>query len=179
MINRLIQLFDTFSEWSGRAVSWLTLLMVVITFGVVVLRYVFNFGWIAMQESVIYLHGMVFMIGAAYTLKHDGHVRVDIFYQTMKPRNRALVDLLGSLLLLLPMALFIIVVSWKYVSISWGLLEDSPESGGIPAVFLLKTLIPLMALVILIQGLSLVLRNLLAVIQPQTAIENKTDPGES
>ncbi|NIR25762.1 MAG: TRAP transporter small permease subunit, partial [Gammaproteobacteria bacterium] len=119
--------------------------MVLVTFAVVLLRYLFNTGWIAMQESITYMHALVFMLGAAYTLRHDGHVRVDIFYQKFSPRTRAWVDLLGTLLLLLPVTLFIAWVSWEYVSTAWALKEGSRETGGLPGVYLLKTAIPLMA----------------------------------
>ena len=141
--------------------SWLTLFMVLITFIVVILRYLFNVGWIALQESVIYLHVLVFMVGASYTLRHEGHVRVDIFYQRMTQRNKALVDLFGSLFLLMPMCVFILLESWEYVAISWSLLESSAESGGIPAVFLLKSVILLMASLVLMQGVSQAIRSAL------------------
>ncbi len=155
---------DQFSEWTGRAIAWLTLGMVLVTFAVVLLRYLFNTGWIAMQESITYMHALVFMLGAAYTLRHDGHVRVDIFYQKFSPRTRAWVDLLGTLLLLLPVTLFIAWVSWEYVSTAWALKEGSRETGGLPGVYLLKTAIPLMALMLLLQGTSLALRSLLVLL---------------
>lgn len=163
---RFVNLINAISEWSGRAVSWLTLLMVLITFAVVILRYLFNIGWIALQESVTYLHVLVFMVGAAYTLKHDGHVRVDIFYQKMSVRNQAWVNLFGALVLLLPMALFILMVSWEYVATAWALREGSQESGGIHAVFLLKSVILLMALLVLLQGIALGIQSALRLLPP-------------
>ncbi|MCP4043634.1 MAG: TRAP transporter small permease subunit [Gammaproteobacteria bacterium] len=135
--------------------------MVLVTFVVVVLRYVFNLGWIAMQESVTYMHAIVFMLGAAYTLKQNGHVRVDIFYRRMSVRGRAWVDLFGTLLLLFPTCGFIFWVSWEYVATSWSLLESSRETGGLPGVFLIKTLIPAMSTLFLLQGLALTCRSLL------------------
>ncbi len=152
---------DGLNEWCGRSVAWLTAGMVLVTFLVVVLRYVFNLGWIAMQESVTYMHAVVFMLGAAYTFKHDGHVRVDIFYRRLSPRGKAWVDLLGALLLLFPTFGFIFWVSWEYVATSWSLLESSRETGGLPGVFLIKTLIPLTAALFLLQGLALAARSLL------------------
>ncbi len=143
-------------EAIGQAVAWLTLLMVLITFLVVVLRYGFDLGWIALQESVTYLHALNFMLGAAFTLKHDGHVRVDIFYQKFGPRGRAWVDLLGTLLLLLPVCLFILLMSWDYVAESWAVLESSGEAGGLPLVFLLKSILIMMPVLLLIQGLILI-----------------------
>jgi TRAP-type mannitol/chloroaromatic compound transport system permease small subunit len=160
-VNALINIardINRLNEWIGRAIAWLTLAMVVVTFTVVLFRYLFNTGWIAMQESITYMHALVFMLGAAYTLRHDGHVRVDIFYQRFGSRGRAWVDLLGTLLLLLPFMLFIAWVSWEYVAISWELEEGSREAGGLPGVYLLKTAIPLMALSVLLQGGALALR---------------------
>lgn len=162
-LARTARHLDRFSEWTGRLVAWLTLGMVIVTFAVVVLRYLFDIGWIALQESITYMHALVFMLGAAYTLRHDGHVRVDIFYQRFGLRGRAWVDLLGTLLLLLPVTLFIAWSSWDYVGNAWALQEGSPEAGGLPGVYLLKTAIPLMALLLTLQGLSLVLRSLLVI----------------
>ncbi len=145
---------EQISEQTGRAVAWLTLLMVIITFAVVVLRYLFNTGWIALQESITYLHAFVFMLSAAYTLKHEGHVRVDIFYRKMSPSHQAMVDFFGCLLLLIPVCLFITITSWDYVLTSWSLLEGSQEAGGLPFVYLLKSGMLLMTLLLLIQGLA-------------------------
>ncbi len=149
------------NAWVGRTVAWATLLMVLVTFTVVLLRYGFNMGFIAMQESITWLHAMVFLLGAAWTLGEDGHVRVDIFYRRMSPRRRHWVDLLGSLFLLMPMSLFILVVSWDYVAASWALDEASPEAGGLPGVWLLKTLLLVMPLLVLLQGLAQVFTSVL------------------
>jgi len=128
-------------EQSGKGVAWLTLLMVLLTFSIVILRYGFNLGWIWLQEIVIYLHVAVFTIAAAWTLQQDGHVRVDIFYTDMPKKKRALVDLLGTVLFLIPFCLFMLIISWPYVANSWQLLESSREAGGLPLVFVLKSLI--------------------------------------
>ena len=149
------------NEWTGRAVAWLTLLMVIITFTVVVLRYGFNLGSIAMQESVIYLHALNFMLGAAYTLKHDAHVRVDIFYQKMGPRGQAWVDLFGTLLLLLPVSGFIFWTSWEYVAAAWAVQETSGEAGGLPFVYLLKSILILMPSLLIIQGVVIIITSML------------------
>jgi len=146
------------SELVGRLVSWLSLFMVLVTFAVVVLRYLFDLGWIAMQESVTYMHAVLFLAGAAYTLRHQGHVRVDIFYRRFSERGRAWVDLLGGLFLLLPVCLFIFIESWEYVAQSWAVREGSREAGGIAAVYLLKSMILVMAALLLLQGLASVLR---------------------
>jgi len=171
-MNRLRSIavtIDALNEYIGRAVAWFTLAMVFLTFTIVVLRYLFNLGWIAMQESVTYLHAMVFMLGAAYTLKHDGHVRVDIFYSKLGPRGRAWVDLAGAILLLLPVAGFILLISWGYVSSSWSLLEGSREQGGLPGVFLLKSAIPALSILLLLQGLSQAIHSLLILLDKERA----------
>jgi TRAP-type mannitol/chloroaromatic compound transport system permease small subunit len=132
--------------------------MVLLTFLVVVLRYVFDSGWIALQESVSYLHSLVFLLGAAYTLKHDAHVRVDIFYSRFSERTKAWVELLGHLLILIPVMLFIAWISWPYISDAWSVKESSRDAGGLPGVYLLKSLILLMAGLLIIQALVLVMR---------------------
>jgi len=137
---------------SGKAVAWLTVAMVLLTFTIVVLRYGFNLGWIWLQESLIYLHVAVFSIACAWALQEDAHVRVDVFYAGMTDWNRALVDLLGSLLFLVPFCIFVLIIALPYVSNSWKLLETSREAGGLPLVFLLKTLILVMPALLLGQA---------------------------
>ena len=142
-----------FIALSGKAVAWLTVVMVLLTFIIVVLRYGFNLGWIWLQESLTYLHVAVFSVVAAWALQQDGHVRVDIFYGDMTKRNRARVDLLGSVIFLVPFCIFVLVISWPYVANSWKLLESSREAGGLPLVFLLKSLIMIMPALLLGQAL--------------------------
>ena len=153
-IENICALIDTINERIGKFTAWFVLTMVCITFLVVVLRYGFNFGRIALQESITYLHAFVFMVAGAYTLKHNEHVRVDIFYQDMSLKNKSIVDLFGSIFLLLPFTVFIVWVSFDYVIKSWLLLEKSREAGGLPLVFILKTLIPVMAILLFLQALS-------------------------
>ena len=155
--QRSIQVIDLLNERVGRFVSWLVLALVLITFCIVVLRYLFDLSWVMMQESMIYLHGLVFMLGAAYTLKHEGHVRVDIIYQRCTPTVKAWIDLLGTLCLLLPVAGFMLWSSWGYVMDSWDILEASRNSGGLPFVYLLKTCLLLMSGLLILQGLSLLM----------------------
>lgn len=157
---------DRLAEITGQASAWLTLLLVLVTFTVVVLRYVFQFGSIAMQESILYLHASVFMLGAAYTLRFDGHVRVDIFYRDFSARHKALVNLLGSLFLLLPVCIFLLWSSWGYVATAWSLREGSGEAGGLPYVYLLKTLIPLSAFLLILQGIGQALASLGTLLTP-------------
>jgi len=156
-----VRSIDRLNETVGRGVAWLTLAMVLITFTVVLLRYVFAIGWVWMQESYVWLHGIVFMLGAGYTLLHQGHVRVDIFYRDAAPSRKALVDLFGSLLLLLPVVGLIFWGSLDYVADSWARLEESREAGGMPGLFLLKTVIPGFCILLGLQGLSLAGRSLL------------------
>ncbi len=156
-----VRSIDRLNDAIGRSVAWLTLAMVLIAFTVVVLRYVYAIGWVGMQESYVWLHGMVFMVGAGYTLLHDGHVRIDIIYRPAGDRYKAVIDLFGSLLLLLPMVLIVFLVSLDYVASSWGKLEESREAGGLPGLFLLKTVIPVFCLLLGLQGLALAGRSLL------------------
>lgn len=142
----------------GRAAAWLCLFVVAVQFAVVVMRYVFGLGSIWLSESIIYAHAALFMLAAAWTLRDGGHVRVDVLYAELGARKKALVDLGGALLLLLP---FMLVLGWfaiPYVGRSWAILETSPETSGIPAVFLLKTLIPLFALLMAFQGVAQAIR---------------------
>ena len=152
---------DALNESIGRGIAWLTLAMVLIAFVVVIMRYVFSFGFVWLQESYVWLHGIVFMVGAGYTLMHDGHVRVDIFYRPADPRRKAWTNLLGVLLLLLPMILLVFFVSYDYVLMSWAILEESREAGGLPGLFLLKSVLWVFCLLVGLQGLSLAARSLL------------------
>jgi TRAP-type mannitol/chloroaromatic compound transport system permease small subunit len=161
LIRNLQIRLDQFSEFTGNLIAWLVLAMMLVTSLVVFMRYLLNTGSIAMQESVIYMHGTVFLLGAAYALKRQAHVRVDILYQKFSRRTRALIDLLGTLFFLVPVTLFISWVSIDYVSFSWSLKESSPEPGGLPGVYLLKTLIPAMSVTLLLQGLSELIKNAL------------------
>jgi TRAP-type mannitol/chloroaromatic compound transport system permease small subunit len=148
------QCIDRLNAAVGRAAAWACLFVVAVQFAVVVLRYLFGFGSIWLSESVIYAHAAMFMLAAAWTLATGGHVRVDVFYADASPRTKAVVDLCGSALLLLP---FMAVLAWfavPYVARSWAIFERSRETSGIPAVFLLKTLIPAFALLMALQGVS-------------------------
>jgi len=164
----LLRWLDTLAEVTGRSTAWLTLAMVIIACVVVLLRKLFDIGSIALQESVTYMHAMVFMLGTAFTLKRGGHVRVDIFYCRFSPRARAWVDALGSLVLTLPLMIFIGWCSWDYVLDSWRIREGSADSGGLSTIYLLKSLLPLMALSVSLQAIAELLRNLLTLMQPDT-----------
>ncbi|WP_108660854.1 TRAP transporter small permease subunit [Acuticoccus kandeliae] len=153
---------DNTNRFIGKVVSWFVILMVLVQFGIVVARYVFGIGNLWAQESIIYMHGFLFTLAAAYTLSEDGHVRVDIFYRGASLRTRSLVNLFGSVFLLIPVSVIIVVSSWNYVANSWRIFEKSMESSGIPAVFILKTAIPVFGILMAAQGVVLALRSLMA-----------------
>ncbi len=153
-MQKFNQNISKFNNWLGRTVSWLTLLMVIATFVIVILRKFFDLGWIWLQESVTWMHAIVFMLAASYTLNHDEHVRVDIFYTNFSPRKRAVVNLCGAIFLLLPLCAFVIWSSWDYVSESWRIQESSWQSGGIAYLYLLKSIIPITAFLLALQGIT-------------------------
>jgi TRAP-type mannitol/chloroaromatic compound transport system permease small subunit len=159
---RSIRSIERFNIAVGRTIAWLTLLMVLVTFSVVIMRYVFDTGWIWLQESVNWMHAAVFLLAAAYTLANDEHVRVDIFYRNMSPRGRAIVDAAGTLFFLIPFSVFLIWSSWSYVGASWGTQEVSVEAGGLayPWVPILKTLIPVMAALLFLQAIVILTRSI-------------------
>jgi TRAP-type mannitol/chloroaromatic compound transport system permease small subunit len=152
---------DRFSSHLGKASAWLTLFMVLVTFVVVVLRYVFDVGLIWLQESVVWMHGFVFMVGAAYTLQQEEHVRVDIFYREMSPKRKAWVDLIGVAVFLLPLCALLGWKAFDYVAMSWQLQEASRESGGLPypLIPLLKSILVVMPVMVGLQGIALLSRS--------------------
>ena len=166
-MDKLIHILETLIETTGRILSPLTFLMMILTCAVVIARYVFNVGAIPIQESIVYLHGTVFMLGIAYTLKQSGHVRVDIVYQRCSEHVQTLIDLLGTIIFLFPVGIFLLWTSIDFVSFSWSLKETSPEPGGLPFIYLLKTLLPVMAILLLIQGLAEFLKNLRKLLSKQ------------
>src|ERR1044072_7650258 len=159
-IISLAAAIDRLNMAIGRAASWCVLAIVLNGFAVVLLRYVLGLGSIWLQESILYAHAALFLLAAAWTLKEGGHVRVDVFYADASPRMKAWIDLLGALLLLLPFCIAIIWFSWPYLTRSWAILERSREASGLPLVFLLKTLIPLFALMLALQGLSQAIKSI-------------------
>lgn len=162
LIERLADAIDGLNERVGRAVAWFALAMVLIEFVFVMMSFVFGLGSLVMQESAIYLHGSMFMLGAGYTLLHDGHVRVDVFYRGASARTRAKVDLIGTLVFLLPACGLIFVHSLPYVAQSWAIREGSMETSGIQGVFLLKSVVLVFCVLVALQGLSLAARSVLS-----------------
>ena len=152
--TRLAARIGALNEGIRRVPSWLTLLLVLLVFGLVAARYAFAIGSVAAQEAALWLHSLVFLLGAAFTLKRDAHVRVDLVYQRFSPRGKALADLVGTTLLLLPFCVFLCWVSLDYVGMAWSLREGSREPGGLPGVYLLKTLMPVAAVLLGLQGVA-------------------------
>lgn len=158
----LASLIDAFSTATGRVVAWLALAMVLVTCIIVVLRYVFDVGLIWLQEFLTWMHAVTFMLGVAYTLQREEHVRVDIFYRNMSERRQAWVNLSGTAIFLLPMCAFFVWEAWDYVAASWSIGEVSRNAGGLPYPFvpLLKTVLIIMPLTVALQGVSLLLRSM-------------------
>lgn len=159
----VVRVADGINRFIGRATAWLVLAVVLIGFSVVVLRYGFEWGDIRFQEAYVWLHAVVFMIGAGYTLADDGHVRVDVFYARMSPRKRAWVNLLGTVFFLLPWLGVIVYFGWPFVSTSWALLEPSAEPGGLPGYFILKSVIMAFCAVVGLQAFAIIARSLLVI----------------
>lgn len=166
-MSAIVASIDKWTQRTGHAIAWLLVLMVAVQSLIVVLRYGFDIGSIALQDSVTYLHAACFMLGIAYTLNVDGHVRVDIFYRQFGPQKKAAVNLFGAVVFLLPLCVFIFITSFQYVQQAWQFKEHSSDAGGLPFVYLLKTLIPLLAASLLLQCLAEIGRAIL------TLLENK------
>ena len=160
LIRRLIAGIDALNTGIGRAAAWLCLAMVLATFVVVLMRNVLAQNSIALQESVQYFHGLLFMLGAAWTLKLGGHVRVDLLYPRFSPRQQAMVGVGGFLFLLLPVCIYFFWVSWDYVALSWRIGERSSEAGGLAGLYWLKSLLLVLPVLLGLQGLSEALKSL-------------------
>ncbi len=160
-IGALTKSIDIVTVWTGKLLSWLTLTMTLTVVSVVILRFLFSIGSIGAQESVTYMHATVFLLCMAYTARENGHVRVDILYCKASVVQRAWVNALGAILFMLPFALFLTFISWGMVSQSWEIKEVSSNPGGIPAIFILKSLIPACGILMALHAISEILRNLL------------------
>src|SRR5690606_32443787 len=173
--QRLVRLLDGITLFIGRSIAWLTVMMVLVTCVVVILRRGFDIGSIALQESVTYMHAAVFLLGTAYALQYGAHVRVDILYRRFTPRTRAWINSLGALLLLLPVSIFIGFINIEFVSSAWRIREGSADSGGLRLVYWLKTLIPLMAVNLSLQAVAEILRNTLVLMNITDAANEAAD----
>jgi len=162
LLQLLSDKLTQFSELTGKLVSWLVLAMVLLVSYDVTMRYFFLSGSVALQEMEWHLFSLIFLVGAAYTLKHDDHVRLDIFYESkfMNDERRAWINLLGSLFLLIPFCILIITTAWPFVYQSYIHLEGSPDPGGLPYRWILKASIPLGFTLLLLQGISDIVKNL-------------------
>jgi TRAP-type mannitol/chloroaromatic compound transport system permease small subunit len=158
MMLGIAHAIDRMNTIVADAVRWLALIMVLVQFCIVIGRYVFGFNSIAAQESVLYMHATLFMLGAGYTLLVDKHVRVDVFYAKVSDTARRRIDIFGHIFLLIPSMVALLYWSWPSVRNSWKILEGPISVGGIEAVFLLKSLIPAFCILILLQSLSLLVR---------------------
>jgi TRAP-type mannitol/chloroaromatic compound transport system permease small subunit len=174
ILKTLCRLIDTLNEWIGRGVAWVTLALVVVIFIDVVMRYLFNTSFVFTQELEWHLFAFIFLIGAGYTLLHDGHVRVDIVYQRLGLKGQAWINLLGVIFFLIPGCFMVMSTSWKFVVNSYMIMEGSPDPGGIPFRFIVKGCIPAGFLLLLIQGISLGMHSLLQILGIETAKEEQS-----
>ena len=168
LLSKISQRINQFSNSVGQVIAWLTLLLVILVMTVVISRYLLGVGSIAIQESVSYVHAIIFMLGLAFTLQRGGHVRVDIFYREFSPRRKASVDLIGASIFLLPFCGLILFGSWDYVMASWSIRETSSETGGIAAVYLLKTLMIIMPITLGLQGVGQIIESVLVLTKTDT-----------
>lgn len=159
-VDRWVDALERVNHWVGAGVRWFALAMVLLQFGIVLLRYVFGVSYVWLDESVLYLHSALFMLGAGYTLLVDGHVRVDIFFARFDARTQTLVNIAGHAALLLPAMILLLIYSWPSVRSAWAILEGPISVGGIPASFLLKSLIPAFCVLLIVQALACLLRDL-------------------
>lgn len=155
---KIVDRLEMINKAVAWGVRWLVMLMVLIQFSIVLSRYIFGVNSIALQESVLYMHATLFMLGAGYTLLVDGHVRVDVFYAACRPVTQKYIDIVGHLCFLMPAMLALLYWSWPSVRNSWVIFEGPISVGGIKAVFLLKSLIPAFCILIMLQSLAILLR---------------------
>jgi TRAP-type mannitol/chloroaromatic compound transport system permease small subunit len=170
-LQKLSALIDSLNQWVGRGVAWVTLGLVLVVFVDVVMRYVFRTSFVFTQELEWHLFGFIFLIGAGYTLLHDGHVRVDIIYQRVGFKTRAWINLCGVILFLIPGCIMVIFTSWIFMHNSFAILEGSPDPGGIPFRFVLKACLPVGFTLLLLQGISLGIHSLLQIMGIEKAKE--------
>ena len=160
-LKKIIFVIENITLKVGRTISWLILFMTLTAFSVALLRYFFNIGFVWMQESYIWMHGLIFLFGASYALMNDKHVRVDIFYRLTSEKIKALINIIFSILFLIPFIIIISKYSIPYILKSWDGLEKSREAGGIPFLYLYKSCLLLFCINLFFQTISLILRCLL------------------
>ena len=169
--TRVTQAIDYFTDLIGRAISWLTVAIVITVLIIVVTRYFLQIGSIALQEFVTYIHSTIFLLGIGYTLQYGGHVRVDIFYRNFSEKRKAVVDIVGGILFLLPVSGVLFYSSWDYVLVSWSIGETSAENNGLPFVYVLKTLMLLMPVTLFLQGIADILKNAISLVNQRNVDE--------
>jgi len=172
-LKRICYLIDILNEWIGRGVAWITLGLVLVVFVDVVMRYLFNTSFVFIQELEWHLFAFIFLIGAGYTLLHDGHVRVDIFYQRLGVKGRAWINLIGVIFFLLPGCILVTVTSWQFTYAAWAVMEGSPDPGGIPYRYLVKGTITVGFFLLCLQGVSLGIHSLLQIWGKEDPTEEK------
>ncbi len=169
-LKKISQLIDTINEKAGLFAAWLSTLMVLTVVYDVIMRYGFKMGNIAVQEMEWHLFAVVFLIGAAYSLKKDAHVRVDILYTKFSTKQKAWVDLLGTFIFLIPFSIMIIYACRGFIESSWAVREISPDPGGLPARYLLKAVIPAGFVLLILQGISQAIKNLLIIVGKESEV---------
>ena len=175
--RNLSQLIDSANAFLGKTIAYCTMAMAIIMFAIVVLRYGFNMGWVAMQESVTYLHAAVFLLGSAFTYQQQGHVRVDVFYRRLSPKKQNIVDLIGCVLFMLPFSLYITVICWDYVMESWQLLESSREPGGLPFIYILKSFLLIFSISMTLQADSEILKHIIKLSGHSDSVNTENEEG--
>jgi TRAP-type mannitol/chloroaromatic compound transport system permease small subunit len=175
-LRTLADIIDGFNEALGRVAAWATLAVVLVCFAVVILRYAFSTGFVWMQELYVWLHAAAFMLAAGYTLKHDGHVRVDLFYSRMTPRGRAIVNLFGCLVFLFPWSAVLLLYGWPFAEAAFAIREPSGQSGGLPGLWMVKGLVVAMAVLLALQGLSLTIRSVLVLLGLKSGLHEEEHP---
>jgi len=162
-LRKVSQVIDSFTDKIGLVVAWLTTILVLNVFYDVIMRYAFHHGNIAVQEMEWHIFSVIFLIGAAYTLKEDGHVRVDIIYTKLSNKQKAWIDFTCTFIFLIPFCIIVIYASLNFIESSWAVREVSPDPGGLPGRYVLKAMIPLGFLLLIIQGISEAIKNLLVI----------------
>lgn len=168
LLQRTADAIDRVNGLIGRVAAWAVLTMAIVQFAIVMLRYALGFGSLWMQESLHYMLAALVLFTAGWTLRSEGHVRVDIFYADATPRTKARIDLAGAVLLLIPFMAAVVWFSWPYAARAWAVREGSREAGGIPLVFVLKSTIPLFAALLLLQGIAQAVRAALTLAMDRT-----------
>jgi TRAP-type mannitol/chloroaromatic compound transport system permease small subunit len=164
---RISSLFDKINEFVGKNISWFIILMVIVQLAIVMSRYIYGIGFLKLQELLIYLHGSLFTLAAGYTLLKDEHVRVDLIYREASQKYKSLINIFGSLIFLIPFCLLTFSTSLPYVRRSWKILEGSPETSGLNAVFILKTVLIIFPILLLLQSFSIIIRSSVSLIRKE------------